>query len=93
MNNETDCGYVPFRPRQPVYEPTVQATAVALPHGAEYEPARQLLGQCSYETAIPQFENGMGSRAWLYYNRASEAKRDRSFYLMDYYNWIRPHTL
>jgi len=28
----------------------------------------------------------------LGYDSESEAKRDLSFYLMDYYNWVRPHT-
>jgi putative transposase len=28
----------------------------------------------------------------LGYDSESEAKRDLSFYLMDYYNWARPHT-
>lgn len=28
----------------------------------------------------------------LGYGCESEAKKDLSFYLMDYYNWVRPHT-
>jgi hypothetical protein len=38
---------------------------MALSHGAKHEPAMQLLGQCSDGKVVPQFENGMGSRAWL----------------------------
>lgn len=40
--------------------------AMALPHGAEHEPSRELLGQCADGAVVSQLEDGVGAERWLH---------------------------
>ena len=86
---QATAGAVPFRPGQPVRQPPVSATALALSDAAEHEPS----GNCWDNSPMERLFRSLKSE-WVPstgYLTAQEAQRDISHYLMHRYNWIRPH--
>lgn len=52
---------VSLRPGQPIRQPDISATAVALSHDPEHESTWQLLGQCADGAAVKELEDGVAS--------------------------------
>ena len=78
-----------FHSGQPIWQLGISATTVALSHGPEHESAWQLLGYAPMERLFRSLKS-----EWLPtmgYMNLREVERDISYYLMDYYNWRRPH--